>query len=119
MVADLKNEKSSPKATGFILSNNEDGKSYSLFDINTIGRAEDADIVINDPFISSKHALIIKKGSKILLQDLNSKNGSFLNGKKVKRPVRLKENDEILLGTKRLTFLRSENVGTKNPSYLQ
>jgi pSer/pThr/pTyr-binding forkhead associated (FHA) protein len=118
MVADLRREKSQPKETGFVLAD-EEGKSHCLFDINTIGRAEDADIIIDDPFISSKHALIVKKGSKLVIQDLNSTNGSFLNGKRIKRPVRLKENDEILLGTKKLTFLRGETVGARNRGYLQ
>jgi len=117
MVADLRREKSKPRETGFVLTD-EDGKTYSLFDINTIGRAEDADIIIDDPFISSKHALITKRGSKLVIQDLNSTNGSFLNGKKIKRPMKLRENDEILLGTKKLTFLRGETVGARDRSYL-
>jgi pSer/pThr/pTyr-binding forkhead associated (FHA) protein len=119
MVADLRNEKSQPKETGFVLAD-EEGKSHTLFDINTIGRAEDADIIINDPFVSSKHALIVKRGSKLFLQDLNSTNGSFLNGKRVRnKPVKLKENDEILIGKKKLTFLRGETIGARNRGYLQ
>ncbi len=119
MVADLRREKSKTRETGFVLTD-EDGKTYSLFDINTIGRAEDADIIIDDPFISSKHALITKRGSKLVIQDLNSTNGSFLNGKRVRnKPVKLKENDEILIGKKKLTFLRGETIGARNRGYLQ
>ncbi len=118
MMADLRREKNYPKETGFILVE-ENGKKHTLFDINTIGRADDADIIIDDPFISSKHALIAKRGSKLVIQDLNSTNGTFLNGKKIKKPVRLKEKDEIRLGTKKFTFLRGETIGTGDRSYLQ
>jgi len=118
MIADLRREKSQPKETGFILLD-DDGNRYTLFEINTIGRAEDADIIIDDPFISSKHALIFKRGSKLLIQDLHSTNGTFLNDKKITRPLRLKENDELTLGTKKFKFLRGETVGAKDGSYLQ
>ena len=92
MIADLRREKSQPKETGFILQD-EDGNCFTLYEINTIGRAEDADIIIDDPFISSKHALIFKRGSKLMIQDLHSTNGTYLNNKKVKRPFRIREND--------------------------
>lgn len=118
MVADLRTEKSQLKETGFVLTD-EDGKKYNLFEINTIGRADDADIIIDDPFISSKHALIVKRGSKLVIQDLNSTNGSFLNGKKIRRPMKLRENDEVILGTKKFTFLRSEAVGARDRGDLQ
>ena len=118
MVADLRTEKSYSKETGFVLTD-EDGKRYTLFEINTIGRADDADIIIDDPFISSKHALIVKRGSKLVIQDLNSTNGSFLNGKKIRRPMKLRENDEVILGTKKFTFLRSETVGARDRGNLQ
>jgi len=118
MVSDLRREKSQPKETGFILQD-DDGNTYPLYEINTIGRAEDADIIIHDPFISSKHALIFKRGSRLMIQDLHSTNGTYLNNKKITRPLRLKENDEITLGTKKFKFLRSETVGAKDRSYLQ
>ena len=109
MMADLKEEKTHPKATGFVLVE-ENGKIYPLFDINTIGRANDADIIIDDPFISSKHALIEKRGSKMVIRDLNSTNGTFVNGKRVKKTIRLKDNDKIVLGKRNFTFLRGERL---------
>ena len=118
MMADLKNDTAVPQETEFYLFD-ENGQIYSLFTINTIGRAEDSDIIINDPFISSKHALITKKGRSLFIQDLHSTNGTFLNGKKIKNQIKLKENDEILIGSKKLKFLRRETVGAENRSYLQ
>jgi pSer/pThr/pTyr-binding forkhead associated (FHA) protein len=54
----------------------------------------------------------------MLIQDLNSTNGTFVNGKKIKKPFRLKENDEVVLGDKKFTFLRRESRGIKNGSNL-
>ncbi|AYO31592.1 FHA domain-containing protein [Biomaibacter acetigenes] len=117
MVYDLTVDKQNPGETGFYLVA-DDGMEYPLFPINTIGRASDSDIVIDDPFLSSKHALITKRGRSMLIQDLNSTNGTFVNGKKIKKPFRLKENDEVVLGDKKFTFLRRESRGIKNGSNL-
>lgn len=117
MVVDMIAEKGGPKDTGFYLLA-DDGHEYPLFSVNTIGRAFDSDIVVEDPYLSSKHALISKRGHRMLIQDLNSTNGTFVNGKRVRRPMALREKDEIVLGDKRFIFMRRENVGLKNGSHL-
>lgn len=117
MVFDMKIERYSNKDTGYYLLS-DDGKKYSLQKINTIGRASDSDIIIDDPYLSSKHALISKRGPKMIIQDLNSTNGTFLNGKKVRKPTHLREKDEIVLGIKRFVFLRRGFSGTRDESNL-
>lgn len=102
-----------PKDIGYYLME-EDGTPHPLYKITTVGRAVDSDIVIEDPFLSSKHALITKKSRQLVLQDLNSTNGSFVNGKRIKKAVPLKERDEIALGGRKFTLLRRETVGIKN-----
>ena len=104
---------SQPRDIGYYLLE-EDGATHPLYKITTVGRAGDSDIVIEDPYLSSKHALIIKKRRQLVLQDLNSTNGSFLNGKRIKKAVALKEKDEIMLGHRKFTLLRRESVGIKN-----
>jgi len=61
--------------------------------------------------------LITKKGRKIIVQDLHSTNGVFVNGKRIKKPVSIKNKDEIVIGNTKLTLLRREAGGVKNPSY--
>lgn len=117
MVADLTMDRQNPGETGYYLMD-DDGKQYPLLTINTIGRASDSDIVIEDPYLSSKHALITKKGRNMLIQDLNSTNGTFVNGRKIKKPFRLKEEDEVMLGDRKFTFLRREIHGIKDGSNL-
>lgn len=60
------------------------GKEYKLIDeINTIGRAEDCTIVLNEHLISRQHAEIHRVGANYQLHDLNSKNGIYLNGERL------------------------------------
>lgn len=49
-------------------------------DVVYLGRAGDNDITLKDPYISYRHVKILKKGEKFFVQDLGSKNGTFLNG---------------------------------------
>jgi len=86
----------------------EEGKEIPLLKVTTIGRAVDSDIVIDDPYLSSKHALIYKKGNSLYIQDLKSTNGTFLNGVKIRKPVKLKENDVLVLGSKKYILKRRE-----------
>ncbi|AEF16575.1 MULTISPECIES: FHA domain-containing protein [Thermoanaerobacterium] len=79
--------------------------SFNLFEVTTIGRADDCDIVVDNPYVSSKHAMIRKKGKKYIIQDLNSTNGTFVNGRRVKNIVRLKNEDVIKLGNEEYRFL--------------
>lgn len=62
----------------------------------TMGKSN-SDILLNDNFVSSKHCHIVNYNHKLLLIDQNSSNGTFLNGKKVKK-IYLKDNDLITIG---------------------
>jgi len=63
-----------------------------------IGRASDLDMVLVEDMVSRKHAKISTLNDQIVIQDLGSTNGTFVNGEKVKRS-RLREGDRILIGT--------------------
>src|SRR5437016_8437364 len=65
-----------------------------------IGRQEDNDIVLDNPYISRYHAEIIPEGSRYLIRDLGSTSGMFANGERVGQR-RLKDGDCITLGRKR------------------
>jgi pSer/pThr/pTyr-binding forkhead associated (FHA) protein len=79
-------------------------RTFSLFEITSIGRSEECDIVIESPYVSAKHALIRKKGKRFYIEDLNSTNGTFVNGKRVKFS-RIKNGDIITLGDVDLKFM--------------
>jgi len=70
----------------------------------SIGRSEDNDLPLPDPFSSGHHALIYPSDGKFVIRDNGSKNGTFLNGKKIQGEVELKKGDEVLIGSTRLLF---------------
>lgn len=64
-----------------------------------IGRGDDCSIVINARWISRNHAMIqLTDGGESFLIDLGSRNGTFVNGKRISIPVLLKNKDEISFG---------------------
>jgi len=61
-----------------------------------IGRDEDCDIVLNERQISRKHVRIIREGERYFIYDLESRNGTWVNGHRLeKEPRELIDNDEI------------------------
>ena len=71
-----------------------DGKKEIL-----IGRATSSDLIIGDEFASSMHAKLVLVGEDWVLQDLNSTNGTFLDGKKVTTPATIRAGMNIRIGT--------------------
>jgi hypothetical protein len=69
-----------------------------------VGRSSDLDMVLVEDMVSRKHAKISTVGGQIVIQDLGSTNGTFVNGEKIKK-VRLKEGDRILIGTSILKLI--------------
>jgi hypothetical protein len=71
-----------------------------------IGRSSDIPngMVLVEDMVSRKHAKIICTGANVVIQDLGSTNGTFVNGEKVKK-ARLKEGDRILIGTSILKLI--------------
>jgi hypothetical protein len=72
-------------------------------DAYTIGRHRNNDIVISDPKVSSFHARIDRSTEGFVLVDLKSRNGSYINGKRVENGL-LKTGDEVRMGTARLVY---------------
>ena len=82
-----------------VKTGDEINKSFDLIkDKNIIGRDPESNIVIDDIEISRSHLAIIKEGETFQIEDLNSTNGTFLNGKKLKKLTVIKNGDLISLG---------------------
>jgi DNA-binding winged helix-turn-helix (wHTH) protein len=74
---------------------------------NLIGRDPEATVRIDIGGVSRRHARIVIDGADVTLEDLGSKNGTYLRGRRVNRPTRLAHGDEIRIGHKvaRLRFV--------------
>ncbi|MCU1350554.1 MAG: garA 1 [Acidobacteria bacterium] len=67
---------------------------------------------IEGPDVSRRHARIVISGSAALLEDLGSKNGTWLRGARLHAPAPLDDGDEIHLGRTRIVFRRMQNATT-------
>jgi len=76
----------------------EPGTVFDLVDGATMGRSENAEIPIDDPYASSAHARIYERGDFMQLEDMGSTNGTYLNGRQVRGTERLKVADVIKIG---------------------
>jgi pSer/pThr/pTyr-binding forkhead associated (FHA) protein len=74
----------------------------------TVGRRPYNDIVIDNLAVSGEHAVLLMAGSEVFVEDLRSTNGTYVNGKAVKKAL-LHNNDAIDMGKYRLTLVHSES----------
>lgn len=85
---------------------------YPLDGDVSIGRMPENTLWIDDSFLSTTHALLIKKRKGYYLKDNTSTNGTFYNGKRLgKKAVRLKNGDKIRLGSMEFLFVADKGTG--------
>ncbi len=80
---------------------------------NLLGRVDEGIGWFESPTVSRRHARIVVSDGKATLEDLGSKNGTFLRGERLGSPVVLSDGDEILLGRVRMTFRVLPPVSTQ------
>jgi DNA-binding winged helix-turn-helix (wHTH) protein len=71
---------------------------------NRIGRDEDGLVWIDDALVSRRHARIVVGDDGAVLEDLGSKNGTYLKGKRIEGPKKLSDRDEVTVGPASLVF---------------
>lgn len=64
----------------------------------TMGRAQDCDFVTGDDFSSGHHARLFRRGSEWFIEDLESRNGTFVGGVRIDQPERVGVGSDIKLG---------------------
>ena len=76
---------------------------------NLLGRVEDGVAWIESPTVSRRHARILIDGGQAILEDLASKNGTFLGGQRISAPTPLRAGDVIRLGRVAMTLRTVED----------
>jgi hypothetical protein len=82
------------------------GAAYDLSEGAVLGRGDGADIRLEDAFASTRHARLVPQGDVIVLEDLGSTNGTYLNGEPLRGPQPLHVGDQIKIGDSEFTFER-------------
>jgi diguanylate cyclase (GGDEF)-like protein len=92
------------RATLTVLTGSASGKMFKLRPAMTIGRAPTCEIQLEDDGISRTHARVRCEGASATLEDLDSRNGTYVNGERIYNTVAIHEGDKIQCG--RGTVLR-------------
>ena len=79
---------------------------------NVLGRGAEAAIRVDLGRVSRQHARIVVEGGRATLEDLGSKNGTFLRGRRIESPAELADGDEIGVGTALLLFRTAHGDST-------
>src|SRR5215208_5391574 len=82
----------------------EAGERFDLFGGLSIGRSSDADVRIEDRYASGVHARIYSRGPNYYVEDMNSTNGTFLNGGQLSGEAKLNDLDEVKIGNTEFRF---------------
>ena len=82
----------------------EPGMVYDLEEGATLGRGDSAEIRLDDPFASSEHARVTRQGTVMVLEDLGSTNGTYLNEELLTGPAPLHAGDRIRIGECEFTY---------------
>jgi hypothetical protein len=81
------------------------GAEYEVGGGLVVGRGDSADVRLEDPFASSRHARIDRDGDVLVIEDLGSTNGTFLNGEPLTGPRPLHPGDRIRIGDNEFSYL--------------
>jgi pSer/pThr/pTyr-binding forkhead associated (FHA) protein len=94
-----------------LLSEGFAGRTYELnVEKTTVGRVEDNAFQIAEPSVSSHHAEIILRGNDVVIKDLNSTNGTYINGEKISEAV-LKPGQTLKFGQVELRLEGKDGAG--------
>ncbi len=80
------------------------GMIYDLDGDIVLGRGDHAEIRLDDPFASSRHARVYEQGNIVVIEDLDSTNGTYLNEELLQTPRPLHPGDRVRIGDSEFTF---------------
>jgi hypothetical protein len=87
-----------------VLSGELENKRFPINDQIRLGREADNDLALPDKMASRHHAILQRQGVFYQISDLNSANGTFVNGKRIHEPTLFKDGDILIIGDTKLTI---------------
>lgn len=98
-----------PSMTRLFVRDRSGARQVHIDRLITIGRSANNDIVLTAGHASRRHAWIWRQGEQVILEDLGSTHGTFVNGQRVIHPCFLKDNDVIQMGEAQLTLIAEQD----------
>jgi len=111
VISEVRDQRVSRSAALVVIHGEDLGRKYDLQGKDlTIGRSSKSDIPIDQDSVSRHHARVFHDGSRVMVEDLKSTNGTFVNDEQIDEEHRLKNNDLIKVGRTILKFIASNNI---------
>lgn len=70
-----------------------------------IGRSPDCQLSLDDPLVSRRHAILVVHPDAVFIEDLASRNGVLVNGKRIQMPTRVADGDQITVGSQLMALV--------------
>ena len=80
--------------------------------VRTVGRGDRSDFVVSDALMSRVHCRLVASEAELVVEDLDSTNGTFVNGARVET-IALEEGDQLRIGRSRFTVARDVPASTE------
>jgi pSer/pThr/pTyr-binding forkhead associated (FHA) protein len=81
-----------------VKSETQQGTEVEVEDVTVLGRSPEADMNLDDPYASEFHMRLVAQDNGMVLHDLGSTNGTYVNGRRVTAPTSLRRGDTIQVG---------------------
>jgi hypothetical protein len=82
----------------FVRSETQQGQEFEVSDVVVMGRSDETDVVLDDPYASEFHLRLVSQEGGMMLHDLGSTNGTYVNGRRISAPTQLRRGDTIQVG---------------------
>jgi class 3 adenylate cyclase len=94
-----------------VLDGAENGRRIRVVGQLTVGRDDGAGLLLDDPEISRRHAVVAPAAEGLEIRDLGSLNGTWVNGERISRPTLLAAGDVVKVGTTRIEVIAAGGSG--------
>jgi pSer/pThr/pTyr-binding forkhead associated (FHA) protein len=95
-----------------VLAGPDRNKTASLVDQMSVGREVDNNLILSDPRASRHHALIVRRGQSFVVEDLDSANGVFINGRRISGSQPINLGDKLTIGDTEMTLRSTPSAET-------
>ncbi len=83
------------------------GQDHAVGTECVLGRSQEVDFILEDPLVSRRHARVFRDGPSYVIEDLASRNGTVVNGRKIQRHT-LEDGDVVGIGSTQLSFRQKD-----------
>ena len=94
----VKRERKKGTRVLFVRSETQQGQEFEVNDVIVMGRSDETDVVLDDPYASEFHLRLVAQDGGLMLHDLGSTHGTYVNGRRASAPTQLRQGDTIQVG---------------------